>query len=281
MLKKTALYTTLFGEYETLNELNLDTTDFDAFCFTDMKNLTSSTWKIIQVDPYFPEDKVRSQRMVKILGHPKLNDYEFTFYKDNSVELLLSPVNLIKKYLDATDIAIPHHSFRSNVFEEFDEVIKQHLDSRERVKEQQSHYLISYPKVMNQQAFWTALIARRNTEKVRELTRIWANHVLRYSRRDQLSFNVALLLSKCQINTIQIDNHSSEFHSWPIESDRKVQLRFSSVTDYEEQFHNLQNSYELLREENKQLSLFIEKIWDSLSWKITKPLRFRNYFDKR
>lgn len=52
-----AIYTVLFGNYETLNELPpIARGSAPAYCFTDDTNLTSSSWKVIHVEPSFPMD---------------------------------------------------------------------------------------------------------------------------------------------------------------------------------------------------------------------------------
>ena len=69
-----ALYTVLLGKYEHLNPLpEVAQHGVDAFCFSDDPDLRSSTWNIVHVAPVFALDSVRSQRLIKILGHPSWN----------------------------------------------------------------------------------------------------------------------------------------------------------------------------------------------------------------
>jgi hypothetical protein len=52
----------------------------------------------------------------------------------------------------------------------------------------------------------------------------WFDHVLRYSRRDQLSANVALGVAGIPVNGVEIDNFSSPIHDWPVDVRRKIHL---------------------------------------------------------
>lgn len=65
---------------------------------------------------------------------------------------------------------------------------------------------------------------------VMKLMEEWYRNILRYSRRDQLSLNYAELVSGVTINKIKINNYNSDFHIWPIASNRKHAKRLRSPT---------------------------------------------------
>lgn len=277
-MKTRALYTALIGDYEALNELSESIFGkIDAFCFTDNPKLKSDTWKVIYVKPAFPADPVRSQRMLKILGHHTLDSYQQTLYIDNSVQLLRDPREILDDWLKDNQVAIPMHSFRDSLADEFDEVLLGKLDSRERISEQLEHYKHYYSDLLSQKPFWNALIARENTEITRELFRRWADHVLRYSRRDQLSLPIASFETKIPIRAVEIDNYESEFHRWPIHQGRKQGIRQSTIPDYFEQVQELQSELQISRNQAEHYQETLNATWASFSWKITRPLRILKY----
>ena len=281
-MKSRALYTALIGDYEPLNELSeIDFGRIDAFCFTDNPNLKSDTWKVIYVKPAFPADPVRSQRMLKILGHQILDRYKQTLYIDNSVQLLRDPGEILDEWLTDNLVAIPMHSFRESVVDEFNEVLLGKLDSRERITEQLEHYKLNYSELLIQRPYWNALIARENTEVTRKLFRKWADHVLRYSRRDQLSLPIASFETKVPIRAVEMDNYESEFHRWPIHQGRKQGIRQSSIPDYFEQVIELQSELQISRNQTQHFQEILTATWASFSWKITRPLRFLNFIRKQ
>ena len=53
------------------------------------------------------------------------------------------------------------------------------------------------------------------------MSEIWSGHVLRYSRRDQLSINYAFNRAELKPEIMLIDNFASSFHSWPNRDDNE------------------------------------------------------------
>jgi hypothetical protein len=219
-----AVYTALLGGYEELNEqpTALDTV-IPFICFTDDPNLVSETWQIHLTDPLFPHDMVRSQRDIKIRGHEALAQFDETLYIDNSVSLKQVPDIVLDEWLASTDLAVSLHSYRDRVIDEFDEVVALGLDDPSRVHEQLMHYAHLYSEVLYERPYWNGILARRHTEAVNKAMQLWFDHVLRYSRRDQLSANVAFSLAGIRVRGIEHDNLGSTMHRWPVDLKRRVQ----------------------------------------------------------
>lgn len=217
------VYRVLLGGYETLNELeDVELHDVEAIVLTDDRNLTSRTWTVHQVTPEFPDDPVRSQRLLKICGHQSLGSFDESLYLDNSVELRVSPSVLLDTWLSdpATDIALPLHDTRASVADEFTQVLALGLDDAAPVREQLSAYRRSAAEILLQRPHWTAIIARRPGAALDHRMRVWADHVLRYSRRDQLSVNLALDSETIAVAGITVEARESPWHRWPLESGR-------------------------------------------------------------
>ena len=61
----------------------------------------------------------------------------------------------------------------------------------------------------------------------------WFANVLRYSRRDQLSLLVMLQnQTQSHYSRLNLDNHLSEFHEWPITSNSRSTLYFENFFDH-------------------------------------------------
>ncbi len=262
-LLRRVLFTVVTGKYEVLNELEISDPAVHGICFTDSPDLVSSTWEVVQFTPSFAGDPIRSQRLIKILGHPRLDAYDEWLYVDNTVRVTVAPSVILDEWLNSADLAIPSHSHRASTREEFAVVQGDDLDSYERIEEQLQHYQETFAATLEERPLWTGMIARRPTPLVREWADTWAKHVLRYSRRDQLSVCVALHICEPSINRIQIDNFLSPFHQWPIWNERKGERRFFSERNYGRETLTLRNELEALR-------MAFE---GSFSWKVTKPLR--------
>lgn len=304
-----AVYTAIFGGYETLHEQPMATIDgaLPFICFTDDPSVTSETWDVRVVQPRFPKDLIRSARHLKIEGHPDVREFDETLWIDNTVHLQIDPSEILDTWLDGHDLALPKHSYRRSVIAEFDQIAEVGYDDPDRVYEQLLHYLAVAEDVLDEPPLWTALLARRHTTDVSAAMRLWMDHVLRYSRRDQLSINLVLRQSGVVANRIDLNNFNSELHKWPVEVKRQwgrsdsrfqqairppradigrlqnengeLQLeigkRDAEIAAKEAEIAAVEGRAELLEHEIAQLR-------GSASWRLTSGLRgFRGRFQKR
>lgn len=288
------VYTALLGGYENLNEVVAPRDGIDYVCFTDDPALTSDTWRVVQVDPMFPADLVRSQRMLKILGHPELDRYDRILYVDNSVRLSGDPRTLVDYLLGDADLGFPKHSFHHDLGMEFGAVWRAALEDPHRIAEQWDHYEATNPEIMATRALWCGLWARTHSAAVHEFTHTWACHVLRYARRDQLSLPFVVAAASARVNTVELDNHRSEWHEWPIlnsrldvgiergphrlpPSMRQEVQRYDTLADLRRQVAASQQEVTAAKDEvtrvHEAWQHDIDAIRSTLSWRITRPLR--------
>jgi len=217
MSSRHCVYTTLIGGYERLNEQPVaKASSLPFICLTDDGHLESETWQIQLVRPIFGMDPVRSQRELKIRPHAHLPGYGRSLYIDNSVVLTHPPELLFENQFPKTGLRLPEHSYRKTVLDEFVEVSRLGFDDQNRIFEQLNHYMCDNPSVLEEAPYWTAILLRDHGHAgLRDMLDIWASHVLRYSRRDQLSFNFACRHAGFKPDAWQIDNYESWFHTWP------------------------------------------------------------------
>jgi len=307
MIARSCVYTALIGNYEKLNEQPVARQSGIPFiCLTDDPKLNSETWRVVQVRPIFPTDTVRSQRLLKLLPYRHLVDFEHSLYIDNSVVLTAPPEKILAEYLPASPFALPTHSFRNRVHDEFVEVLAHQLDDPDRIREHLEAFEASDPDGLEERPYWSGILLRDHTNRdVREASEVWAAHVLRYSRRDQLSSNHAFRQTGLAPLRIGIDNYASWFHRWPEIEGRKTEIRsFRSAHDTARQQevarlleeasmlrHRLvtaEDSIAKLGDEAARLSerlsderKHLEAVTNSLSWKLTTPLRTIEGWRKR
>jgi hypothetical protein len=212
---RACVYTALIGSYEALNEQPVACdSDLDFICFTDDTGLTSDTWKVVQISPAWPTDLTRSSRAIKILGHRELAGYERTVWVDNSAVLLQDPAFLLS-HVDEAPFALLDHWEREDVHEEFQAVLQLGLEDPQRLYEQLNAYSMVAPEVLEQKPYATTIMVRRKSDPLRSAMRTWMDHVLRYSRRDQLSINYVLAETGIPTRRIHSDLRSSHWASWP------------------------------------------------------------------
>lgn len=217
--RNTCVYTVMVGDYETLNEQPVAAASALPFiCLTDNPRLTSQSWRIVHVPTAFAMDPIRSQRLLKICPHrvDALAGFEQSLYIDNAVLLRQPPEAFIESMEWDSGFALPFHSFRDSVHDEFIEVARLGLDDQGRIFEQLNHYLAHGDPALEERPLWAAILLRdhRNPAVLRTMD-LWMAHVLRYSRRDQLSINTVLHQTGLNADRWTLDNHASWFHSWP------------------------------------------------------------------
>jgi uncharacterized coiled-coil protein SlyX len=211
-----AVYRALVGGYETLREEEVARDSSVPFiCFTDDPTLTSDTWEIVHVERRLANDTTRSARALKILGHPALDAFDETLWIDNTVALRAAPDELFDLWLGDADVAAPLHSFRASVLAEAEVVIDTGLDDFARVYEQLAHYLAVDRGALEANPHWTGMLARRRTPATTRAMQSWWEDVLRYSRRDQLSFVPVMRAHAVRLHSVPLDSYESDWHAWP------------------------------------------------------------------
>jgi len=213
------VYTAIIGDgYELPSTPAGDSTPY--YCFTDQEALNPNGWSIIQVDPWFPADEVRSAREIKIRAHRHLQTVERSIYIDPSIQLTVRASDVWRFMLpdDSADAAFFRHSFRTTVAEEFGAVLLRGLDDASVLAEHYRAVERCEPEILEQQPVISGIVARSHSRAPTiDAMERWFSLVCRYSRRDQLSLLSALRSSPdFRVRIIEEDNHRSPVHVWPV-----------------------------------------------------------------
>lgn len=166
-----------------------DWSGFDKICFTDNPDLKSDTWQVILMDSS-GLDPQRESRRPKILPHLYLSEYEYSLYVDSSLQFLTSPENIFSLYAHDSRPSMQAFAHQRNcVYEEAEAVIRFGFDQEKRVREQIDYYEANGFPRNNGLLTGTMLLRRHNDPELIRVSQEWFEHVLRFSRRDQLSFD--------------------------------------------------------------------------------------------
>lgn len=183
------LYTAIFGGKDDIREPPGIIPHCDCICFTDNPSLHSSIFDVRICHPLY-DDPVRSAKIFKILSHKYLSDYEYAIWVDGSVIVKTQAiVEILYRYLHTNDIAFFAHPDRDCIYEELKACIALKKDDPFIMQRQIAFYQEQgFPA--HQGLVSAAIILRKNDSPiVRQLNESWWEEVLRFSRRDQLSFN--------------------------------------------------------------------------------------------
>jgi len=304
MAEKACVYSVLVGGYEKLTEQPVaKSSDIDFVLFTDDPATTSETWQIRHEETVLPQDPGRSSRRAKLLPHVALPDYDVSLYVDNRVVLSKPPEIILADLLpEGAVFVLNAHDHRATVRDEFDAVVALGKDAPWICAEQLEHYERCCPEVLGTRPLWSGFMIRRHHDPLlRRTNEIWWTHLLRYSRRDQLSLMTALEETGLQPTILDHAAKHSDYHDWlPFDQvERKVsragqapgmaalaecraevnkvrkELRDARDDANQARRRLVQATERLSRQEahSRRLTESRDELLASTSWKVTAPLR--------
>jgi len=151
-------------------------------------------------------DKFKANRMnaklPKVLPHLYLPEHDYSIWIDANLELLVTNEEFIEMMGDH-ECMVFKHPYRNTINEEINECVK--LDSKENVQ-----------KHRNKPGLLAAcgIIARKNTETIKNLNCQWWSEICYGSTRDQLSFPYTLGTVAKYIETEWTKPFNSKYTKW-------------------------------------------------------------------
>jgi hypothetical protein len=222
-MSRACVYTALYGPFDRLPEQPVRAASgLDFIAFVGDPALRSDTWQVRPLSPELPSDPVRSARYAKLMPHILLPDYDVSIYIDCSVELLAPPEAMQAALLDGRPegFACLRHDHRDSIAAEARAVIELGLDGLSVVRDQLAAYLAAgYAEQVP--LIWSGILLRRHlrADVVRAME-LWWHHVLRYSRRDQLSFPFVAHAESLAVAAHDYGARVSPWHRWPVPETR-------------------------------------------------------------
>ena len=191
------VYTCVTGGYDNLIQ-PVKTDCIDYICFTDNLNVDPKGWQLRPM----PEDvkllsKVKQQRMVKVLAHKYLPEYDISVWVDGSVEVKGDVKEFMSSFIySGFSIFIPEHPQRNCIYREAITVKAIGKDKSNMPEKQSEKYKAEgYPE-RNGLVQSNIMVRWHNNEDCIEVMEVWAKEIREFSHRDQLSFNYALWKTK-------------------------------------------------------------------------------------
>lgn len=222
-MARRCIYTVLYGDRDRLLAQPVRAASgLDFIAFTDDPAADWPGWTSRTLPQRLPGDPVRSARYAKFHPHVLLPDYDASLYIDATVLLRQPPEALFAALLDghADTMACLAHSHRACVLDEVRAVLGLSYDDPELCLRQMA--------VCAQAGWrgtvkltWSGLLLRHHHHpRVVAMMQAWWEHVLRFSRRDQLSFAFVAEQQGFAFTAHPLDNEDSPFHQWPLPRER-------------------------------------------------------------
>jgi len=185
--RKIAVYSAVFGEYDTLLLPKHLNEDVDYICFTDRPRQTYGVWQI-RTSPYYHPDPVRIARFIKTHPHQLLSDYDYVIWIDGNVSINCD----IHKYIDMlrdeeTGVGMIPHPLRENFTEEVEACKHLAKDDPKLIDTQASYYLENGIDKYAGLYETNVMVIRPKDQNVATLFTAWWREIEKFSRRDQLA----------------------------------------------------------------------------------------------
>ena len=210
---KICLYTSIFGDYETLkNPVVIDGLDY--ICFTDNKNLKSDIWDIRYVESDLDIPPSLFYKKIKCLSHDYLPEYDITIWLDaNFVVKDLNYLNHLMNNFKSNKIMLYKHVCLAGIardcaYEEgrYSMTIPKYGKEKLASQLNEYEYLHSFPK--NKGLYQSGFIMRNNkNQDVIDFNKFWLNEIERFGKvYPQCQVSLAFTLWKLNINFDVINN---------------------------------------------------------------------------
>lgn len=186
---KKIIYTSVFGGFDQLHEVQNPNKDIEYICFTDSKDLVSRTWKIIECE-LGSNDFRKCAKIFKVFPHEFFPNAQSSLWVDGNYIIKKNHSCFLEKYLNNSSIKFFRHSARECIFDEGDYLIenKPEFDSS-IIKTQLLNYLNQGMPRKNGLINGAIILRNNHNEEVKKLMRDWWDEIDNHSIRDQLSFN--------------------------------------------------------------------------------------------
>ncbi len=187
---KKCVFTCITGLYDKLSDIRREP-GFDYICFTNNPLLKSATWSVIHIDDIL-SDLVLA-RKVKLLAHQYLPDYDLTIWMDAPIIVKESITSFLENEceLDRYDMVCFKHSRRDCIYDEIEACVNLGKETPKRAGRIRS-FLEEQQYPAHNGLIESTVMVRKNKREINQLMEDWYSILIRYSRRDQLSFNYCL-----------------------------------------------------------------------------------------
>ncbi len=212
---KGVVYTCLFGGSEELNFEAVEGSACDFVVFTDQDLAPPDNVSVIHVRAS-AIGAARQSRRAKVLPFEFFEGYDWSLYVDNTLSIKSPPEKLAREFLLSGEYSLfcfPH-PWRDCIYDEAEVIIREQIDNEATVREQVDTYAREgYPRQLGLSAL-TAILRNHNDPSLRSHHIEWYEHILRFSKRDQLSFDYLRWRHKLEIGYFPFDLVENDHFEW-------------------------------------------------------------------
>lgn len=224
-----AVYTAIFGDYDTIKPYPKQNEDVDFFCFTDNKDMKCDGWTIIHSEKH-QDDPRLDAKYYKMFPHKVLPQYEQTIWSDGAFHIFNPNFSVeVFSYISNNSIALFSHDQRNCIYKEAEFCKDMRKYKNYHIMDQVNFYKNNgYPE--NNGLYCGGLIARNNKDqKIQMLGERWWEEILKWTIQDQLSLpvilkelNISPTIFGCGINT-------NPWGAWAVHKNHHIKREYERI----------------------------------------------------
>lgn len=203
---KVAVYTSIFGNYDSLIEPLYKSENCDYFAITDQNIPQDSVWKkydISKVAGFDKMDDYHKSKFCKMFPHVLFPEYEYSIWVDGNVQIVADLLPLVDRTTDSC-MATFKNPLHDCIYTEANYVICQNNVKVKQVLDQINAYKeMGFPKKFGMREF-SIIVREHNNPECKKLMNDWWEQVNTYTMRDQLSFPYVLWKNGKNIDFVQL-----------------------------------------------------------------------------
>lgn len=223
-ISKVAVYTAVFGNYDSIKEPLYISDNCDYYAITDQNIPDKSAWvKYTIKDEGFEQlDNYHKAKYCKLHPHELFPQYEYSIWIDGNVRIVADVIPLIDRMSKETTMATFQNPYHRCIYTESRFLIYHNAANLDVLHTQVSMYQKEgFPKNFGMREF-TIIVRKHNDRDLIDLMEKWWTQVNKYTMRDQISLPYLLWSRGYTIDYIQLlgENwrHNPRFiaenHSW-------------------------------------------------------------------
>lgn len=217
---KIVCYTCITNGYDNLAQPYVIGQNIDYVCFTDNMNIANGIWKLMSIPNELKYlNAIKKQRIIKICPHRYLKDYDISIWVDGNIQIKDDLNKFVAQYdLNENFLYTRIHPSRNCIYDEAEACVKMNKDTNLNIQQQiQKYRADGYPAHIGMVE--TGILLRKHNDiKCQLLCNDWATELLKYSHRDQLSFNYVCWKNKyiCGImkNQFKLNKDCNMYFEW-------------------------------------------------------------------
>lgn len=203
--ERIAVYTVVFGNYDTILEPYCHPDNIDYYFITDQEvDMGETSWKRMDISAFEPKLKglsnTEKNRFFKMNPFDIFPEYQFSIYIDGNIQVITDLTEYIYR-VGSCGFAAHMHSSRDCVYEESKAIV---FAKKETQRNMDRH--IKYLKINNFPEHYGMLecnvLVRRNNPICKKLMEEWWTEFLTYSKRDQISIPYVLYKNGIKIDDV-------------------------------------------------------------------------------